>query len=360
MDRVGDFFAEKTPRRVVAIALFLGMLYEFRHLAPILVFFVTFERALNFLSKKIVERTGVKKKFALLGLILGFVGIIVGLGALEVGRAIKSIPVMRQQVPHWIESAKTHPLMMQLHERVGDTKKILEGAEHYADGALEAAALVGHFLLYALIGFILAIVFVLENEHIEEFWHKVAPRSLMGTLIRWLGHLADATIVTLQLQVVVAICNTVLTLPLLFALGIPHKGALMVLIFVSALIPVIGNLVSGVVLSFLAYQAKGPVGVGIFVVLTFVLHKIESYYLNPRLTARHVHLPGFVLILSLIAFEHVFGFVGFFLSFPALFVAGRIRAEMLEEDGKLSPKRAAEVASKKESPPSKVPSKSEN
>jgi hypothetical protein len=64
---------------------------------------------------------------------------------------------------------------------------------------------------------------------------------------------------------------------------------------------------------------------------------VESYYLSPRLTARHVRVPGFVLIVSLIAFEHVFGFAGVFLSFPALFIASRIRAEFLEEDGKLPP-----------------------
>jgi predicted PurR-regulated permease PerM len=359
MDRVGDFFAERTPRRVMAIVLFLVLVYLFRHLAPILVFFVMFERSLTFMSKRISERTGVKKKFVVLGLILAFAAGLAGVGTLEIGRAIRGIPAMREQIPHWFAAAQDNPLIAHVHERIGDTHKILEGAKDYAGAAFEAAALVGHFLLYALIGFILAIVFVIEESHIEEFAHKVAPRSLIGTLMRWLGHLADATIVTIQLQFVVALCNTVLTLPLLFALGIPHKGALMLLIFVSALIPVIGNLVSGAVLSVLAYQAKGPVGLGIFVVLTFVLHKIESYYLNPRLTSRHVHLPGFVLILSLIACEHLFGFVGFFISFPMLFVAGRIRAEFLEEEGKLAQKRAVEVPSKKELP-AKPPSKAEN
>src|SRR5262249_33114626 len=73
-------------------------------------------------------------------------------------------------------------------------------------------------------------------------------------------------------------------------------------------------------------------GVGIFIGLTFILHKIESYYLNPRLTARHVKMPGFLLIMSLIACEHIFGFKGLFLSFPILFVVGRIRTDFLEED----------------------------
>jgi predicted PurR-regulated permease PerM len=108
----------------------------------------------------------------------------------------------------------------------------------------------------------------------------------------------------------------------------------MVLIFVTGLIPVVGNLIAGAVLVVLAYQAKGWLGVGLFVGLTFVLHKIEAYYLNPRLTARHVQLPGFVLVLSLICFEHLFGFVGLFLSFPFLFVAGKIRSEFAEEDAR--------------------------
>ena len=66
--------------------------------------------------------------------------------------------------------------------------------------------------------------------------------------------------------------------------------------------------------------------------LTFVLHKVESYYLNPRLAARHVRLPGFVLIVSLILWEQLVGFAGLFISFPFLYVANRLRAEFREED----------------------------
>ena len=66
--------------------------------------------------------------------------------------------------------------------------------------------------------------------------------------------------------------------------------------------------------------------------VTFVLHKIESYYLTPRLAAQHVKLPGLILVLSLLAFEEVFGFVGLFLSFPALYVATRIHREWVRED----------------------------
>ena len=137
----------------------------------------------------------------------------------------------------------------------------------------------------------------------------------------------------MQLQLIVAACNTLFTLPVLFILGIPDKPALMVLIFVSGLVPVIGNIISGAVLSVMAYLTAGPIGVLVFVTLTFVLHKVEAYYLNPRLTARHVKLPGFVLIVSLIAWEHLLGFSGLFVSFPFLFIVGKVRAELREDDG---------------------------
>ena len=217
-----------------------------------------------------------------------------------------------------------------------DFEKIVEGIKHYAGDALSAMTAIGHFFVYVLIAFILALVFVLEHEELATFWDRVDQRSLGGTIGRWLGHVADATVVTVQLQLIVAAFNTVTTLPVLLVLGVPHVGPLMLLVFVSALVPVIGNVVSGTVLSLLAYQAKGWLGVGIFVGLTFILHKVESYYLSPRLTARHVKIPGFLLIVSLLACEHLFGLKGLFLSFPILFVGGRIRSEFLEEDAVIS------------------------
>jgi len=175
-------------------------------------------------------------------------------------------------------------------------------------------------------------VFFLDEEKLRIFRQSLAPDGLFGTLTRWGEHVAEAVSLTVQLQFIVAACNAVLTLPVLLIIGVPHVPMLMLLIFVSGLIPVVGNLISGAVLSLVAYQTKGFFGVGLFIGLTFVLHKIESYFLNPRLAARHVALPGFVLILSLIAWEHLLGFVGLFVSFPFLFVAGKLITEFKTQD----------------------------
>lgn len=348
MDRVASFFAEKTPRRLLAIVLFIALVYLFRHLAPLLIFFVAFERSFGFLRDQIHKRTKLSKKLSLVVVLVGFLAMVATAIGLGVGRAIHEFAHAHQTFPERIAAVREHPLYERAREHLGDTDKVVEGAKHYAGSAMTAAAAIGHFLIHALVGLILAIVFLLEEHEIRGFYEKISPRSLHGTLLRWLGHVADATVVTLQLQLIVAACNTLMTLPVLLVLGIPHIGPLMLLIFVSALVPVVGNVVSGAVLSLLAYQAKGWWGVGVFLVLTFILHKIESYYLNPRLTARHVRLPGFLLIVSLLLWEHLLGFVGLFVSFPLLFVAGRIRAELLEEEGKLAETKLSALAKKPE------------
>lgn len=333
MDRLEAFFAEKSIRRATALALFLALLYVFRDLAVMLLFFATFERALGWSSRTLSEKTKWPAKRCLFA-ILAAVAVVLGiLGYFGIGKTIRAFAAMQEDFPEKLAELRANPIVERLEEQVGGTERIVHGAKEYAGNAISAATAVGKFVVHAIMGFVLALVFVLERAELEAFWSKIDPRSLKGTIGRWLGHVADATVVTVQLQIIVAACNTLMTLPVLLLLGIPNPGALMLLIFVSALVPVIGNIVSGIVLSLLAYQAKGWVGVGVFVLLTFILHKIESFYLSPRLTSRHVKIPGFLLTVCLILCENRLGFAGVFLAFPILFVAGRIRAEWAEEDG---------------------------
>jgi len=153
-----------------------------------------------------------------------------------------------------------------------------------------------------LIGLILAILYLLDREPVDTLLHDVPEEGISGHLRRYLGYLCEAVVITITLQVLVALSNTVLTVPVLWALGLPHKVAFTLLIFISSLVPVVGNLVSGAVLIAASYAYKGVVAVIIFLVTTFILHKIEAYFLNPRLAARHVKLPALILIISLILF----------------------------------------------------------
>ncbi len=337
MDRIGAFLREKTPRRAIALICFLTLLVLFRKLLVLVVFFVAFERLIGSLAELLAKRSRMRAKVAIGIVAVTVLAVTGGALALGVGRTIRAAMSAKNALPDRIASIKQAPLFQSLQEHVDDgADKLVEGAQHYAADAFRILSAFGHVILYVLIGFILAVVYLLERDELRKFYATVNPQSLRGTLLRWISHVCEAMLVTVQFQLVVAACNAALTFPVLLIVGIPHAAPLALMIFASGMVPVVGNIVSGAILSLLAYQAKGWLGVGLFVGLTFVLHKLESYYLNPRLAARHVKLPGFVLIISLIAFEHLFGFKGLFLSFPFLFVAQRIKAEFEAESERLS------------------------
>ena len=337
-DRIARLFREKSISRGFAVLAFILLLYLFRNLWPVLVSFVLFEKGMGYLARKGEEKLGIPRAWlvVLMTFLLLTALAIVAYSSFEpiaelVDGAIDSMP-------RWQREVRANNLFKRLQRTFRDSDVIAEHLEGYAATALAMASMVGRFFIQATIGFLLALVFLFEEKSLDKFVAAIPPKSLFGRMIRWTTHVADAITVTVQLQLVVAVFNTVTTLPVLLVLGVPNVPALMVLVFVAALIPVLGNFVAGVVLCVFAFQAKGWVGVAIFLGVTALLGKVESYYLSPRLTARHVKMPSFVLVASLVAFEQLFGFAGFFLSFPFLFVAGRVRAEFREEEGILPPR----------------------
>jgi predicted PurR-regulated permease PerM len=331
-DALAKFFEQRTVRRVGALGVFLALLVLFRKLLVLLAFFVAFERALFWSAGFLTRRFKLSRGLAL-GLVVALLTLSgAAVAALSAGRLARVVKETRDTLPERIAAVRENPLFVEISQHLPDTEALIESAQHYASNVAKSAAELGYWFVYAIVGLVLAIVYFLDEEKLRDFRQSLPAASLFGTLTRWGECVADAVSLTVQLQFIVAACNAVLTLPVLLLIGVPHIPMLMLLIFVSGLIPVVGNLMSGAVLSIIAYQTKGWVGVGLFLGLTFVLHKVESYFLNPRLAARHVPLPGFVLILSLIAWEHLLGFAGLFVSFPFLYVAGKLMAEFRSED----------------------------
>jgi len=190
----------------------------------------------------------------------------------------------------------------------------------------------GRMLLHALFGFILALIYLLEKEHMDEWMASLPPNSFSDMLLHYFKLLAAAILVTVKLQVVVAAFNALLTLPVLLLLKLHHIPSLLLLIFTFGLIPVLGNFLSGAILIAVTYSQRGWLAVAVLGGLTFVLHKIESYYLNPRLASAHVKMPSLAIVVSLILFEHMFGVAGLFMSFPFLYIAYGVRAYFGAQD----------------------------
>jgi predicted PurR-regulated permease PerM len=333
-------------RRLIVVALFLGLLYFFRSLAPVFICFVILERSLGWAADQIDKRTPLHRTGSIATLLTVLTGL-VGLAVfMAIRRALPLIQHVRAHGTEYLRAIFDHPSIEQLRAMAGiENDSLSKVFKEHGGTALKYATSTAHLILFLLIGGVLAVIYLFERDDIERWLGSMDRNSVPGTLARWFGYVGDAIAVTVRMQIVVAVVNAVVTLPVLLFLRLPHIPMLFVLILVSGLLPVVGNFISGAVLCYVAYTARGWWAVGVFLGVTFLLGKIGGYYLNPRLASQHVKLPSLVLVVSLLLFEVAFGFVGLFLSFPALFVASRIVNEWREQ------KAAADAVAIAESTP---------
>ena len=315
-------------RRLFGVALFAGLIYTFRQLAPVFICFIILERSLSWAADGIERKTGFHRKGAI-AVMLTLIAAALGTGAFfGIRRLLPTIRTIRANGAAYVDRLSNHPTYEQVKRMLHlDDQSLGDVVQQHASTAVHYATATAHGLMYPLIGVLMAIIYLFERQEIDEWFDGQPEDSILGTMFRYFGYVGDAIAITVRMQVVVAVVNAIITLPVLIFLGLPHIPLLALLILISGLLPVVGNVISGAVLCYVAFVEKGAWAVAVFLVVTFVLHKIESYYLNPRLATQHVKLPGLVLVISLLLFEKLFGFIGLFLSFPTLYVAIRIHNE---------------------------------
>jgi predicted PurR-regulated permease PerM len=319
-------------RRLFGIVLFLGAVVAIRHLALLLVCFVLLSRGLGGASVFFERRLRIQRQRVLL-LLLSVVIVVVGIAAVLVAHRLSPF-VARAQLEwrEWFGALTQNPALVRMRELTGISDETLsEKLRTHALDAVKYVDATAHGVLYLLIALIVSVMYLFEQQEITHWRQNLARNGIADTLLRWFGYVADAIVVTARMQGVVAVVNAIVTLPILLIIGLKHVAMLSLFILVSGLVPVVGNLVAGAILCIVAYESKGAWAVGVFIASTFVLHKIESYYLNPRLAAEHVRLPALLMVASLILFEHFLGLPGLFLSFPSLYVGSRILNEWNRE-----------------------------
>jgi predicted PurR-regulated permease PerM len=357
VDTLTKFFEHRSIKRILALVLFVTALVVLQDLATLYIFYLIFGRGFGWLASRLSVRTPISEKAWAFILVLAIVGGITGAVYSGVHRSLPFVHRFSASYQDRVQELHESSLFKALEARHLSLEKYSEQVKHFSERLMRSARGAGRALLHLVLGLILGLLYILERRDVEALAGAVPRGTVLRYLIDFFGYASEAILLTVQVQVIVALVNAATTLPILIFLGLPHIPTLFLMVLAFGLIPVIGNFLSGAVLSILSYLKMGWLGVGIFVVSTVVLHKVESYYLNPRLTARHVKLPSLLLIGSLIVWEHLIGLSGVFVSFPALYVALRIRDQFrAERTAASSPSALAPVTPVPPSPAQAGPS----
>jgi predicted PurR-regulated permease PerM len=117
-------------------------------------------------------------------------------------------------------------------------------------------------------------------------------------------------------QITISTINTLLTAIFVASMGLPHLVVAVGLTFLCGFLPVVGNLLSNIVvvaLGFIVSPAKGLWAL-LFLIL---IHKLE-YFLNSKIIGAKIHTSIWLTLLALLLGERLMGITGMVLAPVAL------------------------------------------
>ncbi|WP_331828515.1 AI-2E family transporter [Candidatus Blochmannia sp. SNP] len=115
-------------------------------------------------------------------------------------------------------------------------------------------------------------------------------------------------------QIKISLVNTLLTSVMIFVLlpliekPLPLGKTLIIITFILGMLPIIGNLISNIMITISALSISLSIGMIMFIYL-ILIHKLE-YFLNAEIIGNRINANPWELILSMLLLEAIFGLEG--------------------------------------------------
>ena len=126
-------------------------------------------------------------------------------------------------------------------------------------------------------------------------------------------------------QLTISLINTLLTGIFLLIIGLRHAPLLIALTFLCGPVPIVGNLVSNTIITFVALSVSLKLAIAALIFL-IVIHKLE-YFLNSKIIGQRIRNPVWLTLIALVVGERLMGIPGLVL---APVVLNYLRVEMLK------------------------------
>ncbi|VFP79491.1 AI-2E family transporter [Candidatus Erwinia haradaeae] len=166
-----------------------------------------------------------------------------------------------------------------------------------------------HTVATILIGIILGIMISLHKKSKDRI-----ETPLKKEILNRLRILSDAFHNVICAQINVSFCNTLLTGCFLFwilplcGLHFPFSKTLILLTFLTGLLPIIGNLISNTVIVLIGLSISLKAAL-ISLIYLILVHKLE-YFINARIFSSCINANTWEILLAMLVFESTFGLSG--------------------------------------------------
>jgi predicted PurR-regulated permease PerM len=328
MDYIISLLKKPITKRILTLAVICLFLYLMRSMMNLLLLTFLFTYLMYSAQKfihKVVERIFTVKISKVIVTLFMYV-ILIGLIVLAIYKyipiALHQIISILNEVIDMITRLKgqvyNDPILDYL---TGLLQSINVGTylENKSGYLLKLAGNVGELGLNILLSLILSLFFILEKDRVVRFVSTMKDSKIPGFFneLKYFGNrLLNSFGKVIQAQILIALCNSVLSIIGLWILGFRQLLGLGVMIFLLSLIPVAGVAISLVPLSIVAFRMGGFMQVLYVIIMILAIHAVEAYMLNPKLMSIKTNLPVFFTFLVLIISEQLMGIWGLIIGIP--------------------------------------------
>ena len=167
----------------------------------------------------------------------------------------------------------------------------------------------------ALTILVLTLYFITSLPQMVKLGVRLAPASrrdrvakLTNAIIARVGSFVGA-------QIFIAFMAAIFVVVIGMLLGLPSPVAIAMVVFVCALVPLIGHFLGSAVVTIIALTVSIPVGV--IALITYIVYvQIENYIVTPRIMKKTLEVPGAVTIVAALIGSSLLGLVGGLLAVP--------------------------------------------
>jgi predicted PurR-regulated permease PerM len=241
---------------------------------------------------------------------------------LQASALVEQEPAFRARLAdHLAHSNLTAPLAHWLRHFKYDAPAIV-----ISETAFAVSMRIIEIVAYGASAIFLALYIMIDRDRLRGGLFAAVPRSHHIRLARVMMNLETIVGAYIRGQLITCLLIAVFSFGLLEACGVSNAMALAVFAGVADVLPYIGGLLS-IGPMVLAALARGPVIVGVVLLVMLAYEEFESRVLVPRIYGRALRLPSSVVLFALLAGGTLMGIFGALLALP---VAATVRM-LLEE-----------------------------
>lgn len=241
------------------------------------------------------------------------------------------VPVVSEQVqrlysmaPAYLDNLRDNPQIadfdaqFQVIERIQDFLISGELISGVFGGLVGAGQAVANVIFSIVISVVLTLYFLTSLPNIKEVIYQLAPASRRART-RYLATEAFKRVGGFVSGIfLVAMLWTVVSFVLFNLVGMSQYAvALAVVVGLLAFIPLVGTSIAIIIVAIVAFSFGQTTGL-IVVIALLAYQQFDAYFIQPRIFARSVQVPGVLVILAAVSGGLLLGLVGAILAIPTM------------------------------------------